>query len=404
MHEAMARYQSRYGLKPVGPHRRMADELFESASVECEACQGRGLHDAGASADYEICPTCSGFGWFFARSHEEIQQLRQRILDAFPDAAADPVPSFPAAPLALNLTSGQIVDLASEQSDDTEDSGDEHHEPQESEPAEEDPWSKTSVTDIIATLDRGLIEDLDADPFGHIFKPSGELSIGSVLLALAPGIEDPFYSETPAEVFSRVAGVSPKAVVWCSVSDSMVSGSWGLVEFRLGSRGYLYYQPDWGVGDDESLPILAAWEPAEDRELRRQCLLHVYAREWSERGLPPAMGQWATGQADFLQAAILRVLEEHPKAWQLVFDRLGDCPELREPPSSTIDDVVQRSGEHAERVREVIETAAAHGSQFAMRLAGTTSDSEESRIVVALLLHCIAKDPFLRDQREGNNE
>lgn len=87
-----------------------------------------------------------------------------------------------------------------------------------------------------------------------------------------------------------------------------------------------------------------------------------------------------------------------------MFDRLGDCPELRGPSSSTIDDVVQRSGEHAERVREVIETAAGHGSQFATRLAGSASESEESRIVVALLLHCIAKDPLLRDQREGNSE
>jgi len=28
MHEAMARYQSKYGLKPIGPHRKMADELL----------------------------------------------------------------------------------------------------------------------------------------------------------------------------------------------------------------------------------------------------------------------------------------------------------------------------------------------------------------------------------------
>ena len=36
----------------------------------------------------------------------------------------------------------------------------------------------------------------------------------------------------------------------------MASGCWGLLEFRLGARGYLYYQPDWGVEDpDECLPI-----------------------------------------------------------------------------------------------------------------------------------------------------
>jgi hypothetical protein len=35
MDEAMASYQSLYGLKPIGPHRRMADELFNEVKVKC---------------------------------------------------------------------------------------------------------------------------------------------------------------------------------------------------------------------------------------------------------------------------------------------------------------------------------------------------------------------------------
>jgi hypothetical protein len=35
MHESMARYQYVYGLKPIGPHRRLADELLTPLRVKC---------------------------------------------------------------------------------------------------------------------------------------------------------------------------------------------------------------------------------------------------------------------------------------------------------------------------------------------------------------------------------
>ena len=39
MHEAMARYQTLYGLKPIRAHRRMADELFDDVMIRArEAC------------------------------------------------------------------------------------------------------------------------------------------------------------------------------------------------------------------------------------------------------------------------------------------------------------------------------------------------------------------------------
>ena len=53
------------------------------------------------------------------------------------------------------------------------------------------------------------------------------------------------------ETLSRFTDAPPVAVVYCCVSSSMVSGCWGLFEFRLPARGYLYYRPDWGLEDPD---------------------------------------------------------------------------------------------------------------------------------------------------------
>ena len=43
MYEAMGHYQCIYELLPVGPHRGMADRLFEDNRRKCHACAGTGL-------------------------------------------------------------------------------------------------------------------------------------------------------------------------------------------------------------------------------------------------------------------------------------------------------------------------------------------------------------------------
>ena len=43
MPEGMARYQYIYELAPLGPHRPLADRLFEGTRRPCEACGGRGV-------------------------------------------------------------------------------------------------------------------------------------------------------------------------------------------------------------------------------------------------------------------------------------------------------------------------------------------------------------------------
>jgi hypothetical protein len=273
---------------------------------------------------------------------------------------------------------------------------------------DDDPWRNVSAADVAAVIDRTLIEDREEAPsLGRVFVPNGEVSLRSALLAAAPGDE-----ETQAvadtllegmgdieETISRFTDKSPRRVVWCSVTDSMASGCWGLLEFRLGARGYLYYRPDWGLEDpDECLPIFGAWEPADDLATRRTCILRVYARTWDNRVLlPPAMGEWATGEPGLLQEAILRVLDANPEAWNMVFERLEAAPEPREAAIQAVEEIAKLSASPTEYVRQFLHLVAARDDQFEERLKTGASTDKERRIVVALLAHCIAKDPFLSD-------
>jgi hypothetical protein len=71
MYEAMARYQSQYGLKPIGPHRPLADALLGAAKEECSGCRGRGLADAPDGSTWQVCKPCRGFGSFFTKPAQE---------------------------------------------------------------------------------------------------------------------------------------------------------------------------------------------------------------------------------------------------------------------------------------------------------------------------------------------
>jgi hypothetical protein len=56
----------------------------------------------------------------------------------------------------------------------------------------------------------------------------------------------------------------------------MASGCWGLLEFRLGARGYLYYQPDWGVEDpEEEARAAGALDPETEALLRAEHEHHI---------------------------------------------------------------------------------------------------------------------------------
>jgi hypothetical protein len=85
--EAMAAYSHLYGLQPVGPHREVADEVFEGTTRFCPRCGGRQFIGLGGEQWCE-CPHCEGTGHVFLMPPEDVEELRQAVLAAFPDAGA----------------------------------------------------------------------------------------------------------------------------------------------------------------------------------------------------------------------------------------------------------------------------------------------------------------------------
>jgi hypothetical protein len=109
MYEDMAREQNLYGLKPIGPHKRMTHELFRGLLVGCDACGGRGLLDQPPS--YSVCDACRGLRSLFTVPPDVVSGIRQQIVEAFPEAAANPVRDFATAPVIHDLSQGVIASL-----------------------------------------------------------------------------------------------------------------------------------------------------------------------------------------------------------------------------------------------------------------------------------------------------
>jgi hypothetical protein len=51
----------------------------------CPECGGRGMLDINSGEDYRICPTCKGNGYLFTGTPDELEAIRQVILEEFPD-------------------------------------------------------------------------------------------------------------------------------------------------------------------------------------------------------------------------------------------------------------------------------------------------------------------------------
>jgi len=97
---------------------------------------------------------------------------------------------------------------------------------------------------------------------------------------------------------------------------------------------------------------------------------------------PPALGEWATGDPELLQEAVLRALDAHPDWWGYV---LGDVEKLRAEASLPVEAIARQSAATVDTVRRVLDAAAAD--------ADVRNDAER-RIMVAIFVRCIAKDPF----------
>ncbi len=107
MHEAMARYQSLYRLKPVGPHRKMADEALRDLTASCGACEGVGLLEAPPG--FRVCESCRGLGRLFMVPVDVVDGIRDSVLKHYPEAAAALVTGFPGGPVIQDLSSGAML-------------------------------------------------------------------------------------------------------------------------------------------------------------------------------------------------------------------------------------------------------------------------------------------------------
>ncbi len=97
--EAMAWRQKFCGLKPIGPHRPLADHLFADCSTPCVPCEGRGYFDTADGLGFDACTVCEGAGYRSTISPAERAARRAQVLAVFPDAAAPfdlPNPAFSA--------------------------------------------------------------------------------------------------------------------------------------------------------------------------------------------------------------------------------------------------------------------------------------------------------------------
>lgn len=85
IHSTMAIYQRQFGLKPTGPHRRLADQVLGELRVRCDHCQGSGV--TGNEWHCTLCFHCEGGGGIWTASDEEIREAYRRILREYPAAA-----------------------------------------------------------------------------------------------------------------------------------------------------------------------------------------------------------------------------------------------------------------------------------------------------------------------------
>jgi hypothetical protein len=183
-------------------------------------------------------------------------------------------------------------------------------------------------------------------PLARVFVSRKYIDFERVLLGVLGSKEDRRAARqvldcTPAdEIFIQFLDGAPKWVVMCEVTDSMVSGTWGLKTFSIGTRSYLYYEPDWGL-EGSKAPIIGAWEPTSCAQAFHQCLLKAYASNWEEFCLPPAMGQWATGPRDIMLDALCAILRKNPQSWSVILNRLEG--ERRRPSFAQL---VEATAEH----------------------------------------------------------
>ncbi|HEX7072173.1 MAG TPA: hypothetical protein VF190_15275, partial [Rhodothermales bacterium] len=256
-----------------------------------------------------------------------------------------------------------------------------------------------------ACVDEILIDAAaeEATPPARLLVPKEYVSVRTGLLAVLAGAlvapesaGDLEYLDIEMEHLGLEALLARFAkrgrVFRCAVTSSFVSGEWGLGELVIGDRGYLYNVPDFGIGADESLPILAAWEPADDPRARLACIRAVHAREWSRRGWPPYVADEVEAPAALLFDLLLQSLEREPgdECWEKLYERTAKwltevvaTPDLR---SSVAASARADVGE----VSRFASLMTLGDPELPASLQSGSATPEEQRIFVALVTKAIA--------------
>ena len=87
MFEAMANYQRTYGLAPMGPHKRLADDLlFSLLTRACERCDGTGLKEIDRGKSCEKCSECHGTGRVLACEKSVFAAALREVIATYPEA------------------------------------------------------------------------------------------------------------------------------------------------------------------------------------------------------------------------------------------------------------------------------------------------------------------------------
>ena len=121
MHESMARYQAVYGLKPIGPHRPMADKLLGGKRTACDECDAQGFVARDDGRGWLTCRSCEGTTRVWDCSPEEVEATRRIILERFPEAEAVNVSGdYLGANLIHDLEQGEVVSGSVIDTEDTE--------------------------------------------------------------------------------------------------------------------------------------------------------------------------------------------------------------------------------------------------------------------------------------------
>ena len=96
--EYMARYHQRTGLKPIGPHRRFADQVLSEVLRRCTECAGSGYCERPFRSS-QTCPVCDGRGTIPAPTDPLMQAALRLIEEQYPGACTTGVLSSASRPL-----------------------------------------------------------------------------------------------------------------------------------------------------------------------------------------------------------------------------------------------------------------------------------------------------------------